>query len=92
MSELLQRHINEASRCLKGASVAYGGSGGFDVIKDRITNSLRDERYYALTDAANIVRNQIEALHQQFEVLDIGKELGALDAAYREIMREARAE
>lgn len=91
MSELLQRHINEASRCLKGASIAYGGSGGFDVVKERIINSLKDERYYALTDAANIIRNHIESLHQQFEVLDIGKEIGALEAAHKAIMREAKA-
>ena len=92
MSKIIQRHVNEASRCLKGASIAYGGSGGFDVVKDRITNALSDERYYALTDAARIITHQIMLLHQQFEILDIGREVDALNAAYEAIMIEAKSE
>lgn len=92
MSVLLQRHVNEASRCLKGASIAYGGGGGFNVVKDRVINSLKDERYYALTDAAKIINSKITSLHQQFDFMDIGREVGVLQEVYDDIMKEATSE
>lgn len=92
MSGLLQRHVNEASRCLKGASIAHGGGGGFNVVKDRVINSLKDERYYALTDAAKIINSKITSLHQQFDCMDISREVEVLQEVYDEIMKEATSE